>query len=209
LQTVVGTEKGALFPVNHSGRSSYKSIQLPRISTVLYCILLTLTTTASFFYHQLKGYYAFCSGPADPAEWCTNSIPSIYSHVQSKYWNSGLFKYWTVSQSPNILMGLPPLILIMAFSIYHLKEAMKPAQGPFSSLDLTPHAIHGLVLAAILLFASHTQIALRIAASLPLTYWGAAWLVLEYPTLATWWVGWSMTWGVLSMILWAAFLPPA
>ncbi|KAG8903749.1 ER membrane glycoprotein subunit of the GPI transamidase complex-like protein [Tulasnella sp. 403] len=42
-----------------------------------------------------------------------------------------------------------------------------------------PHAIHAFVLSCVLLFASHTQIALRLSSSMPYTYWAAASLVMK------------------------------
>ncbi|KAJ2970795.1 hypothetical protein NUW54_g12651 [Trametes sanguinea] len=79
----------------------------------------------------------------------------------------------------------------------------------FLTPAIAPHVIHGLIFCLLLLFASHTQIVLRQAASMPLTYWAAAWLLVERPKLGKWWVGWSVIWGAVSCILWAAFLPPA
>ncbi len=81
--------------------------------------------------------------------------------------------------------------------------------SPFLRPSIAPHAIHALALALLLLFASHTQIVLRLAASMPLTYWAAAWLLVERPHAGRLWVGWSVVWGVISCVLWGAFLPPA
>ncbi|KAI1789903.1 mannosyltransferase [Ganoderma leucocontextum] len=81
--------------------------------------------------------------------------------------------------------------------------------SPFLHPSLAPHAVHALIMALLLLFASHTQIVLRVAASMPCIYWAAAWLLVEQPALGRWWVGWSVVWGAVSCMLWAAFLPPA
>jgi phosphatidylinositol glycan class V len=64
-------------------------------------------------------------------------------------------------------------------------------------------------MSATLLFASHTQIVLRLAASMPIIYWAAAWLLLEHPKWGRAWVTWSVLWGAVSILLWGAFLPPA
>ena len=69
--------------------------------------------------------------------------------------------------------------------------------------------IHALLMALLWLFASNTQIVLRQAAGLPALYWAAAWLLVERPRVGRWWVGWSVVWGAVSCVLWAAFLPPA
>jgi len=61
---------------------------------------------------------------------------------------------------------------------------------------------------------------------MPVTYWAGAWLVVEFRgqdysssgnvdaekkgwRWGRWWVGWSFVWGMISLVLWAAFLPPA
>jgi phosphatidylinositol glycan class V len=90
--------------------------------------------------------------------------------------------------------------------------------------SLIPHAIHALILTGTLLFASHTQIVLRLAPSMPLIYWAAAAAIVRdaeptaqegaspATTKVRWsyvWVWWSVVWGALSVVLWTAFLPPA
>ncbi|KAK0461400.1 glycosyltransferase family 76 protein [Desarmillaria tabescens] len=159
--------------------------------------LLTAVIFAPFIYHNLSAYLAFCPG----ADWCNKSIPLIYPYVQAKYWNVGLFNYWSFQQLPNFLIAAPPFLLLTAYSVHILK-------GSFTS-SLVPHAIHALILSATLLFTSHTQIILRLAASLPITYWAAAWLIVEYRAWGKLWVGWSVLWGSISVVLWMTFLPPA
>jgi phosphatidylinositol glycan class V len=167
-------------------------------------------------YHQYSAYQAFCKCSATPAIWCTKFPPIIYTYVQSKYWNVGFLRYWTVSQIPNFLLAAPVLLLLSSFSVYHILQVAigffntKPSTpSPFLSASLTPHAIHALIFVMTLLFASHTQIILRLAASMPFTYWAAAWLLVEHPGWGKLWVGWSIIWGCVSLVLWAAFLPPA
>ncbi|EIN11410.1 mannosyltransferase [Punctularia strigosozonata HHB-11173 SS5] len=91
----------------------------------------------------------------------------------------------------------------------------------FLNPTLAPHAIHAFILASTLLFASHVQIALRLTAGVPFTYWGVVWLLSRdkttpgHPNAAPrfrWgkiWITWSAIWGALSIILWVTFLPPA
>jgi phosphatidylinositol glycan class V len=170
---------------------------------------------APFIYHQWAAYREFCYS-AEPALWCSNVPPSIYNYVQKEYWDNGFLRYWTIQQLPNFLISAPPLTSISIFSIYHIHHALSARffgkvahRSPFIEASLMPHAIHALILSATLLFASNTQIVLRLAASLPITYWAAAWLVVEHPQWGKWWITWSVTWGSLSAILWGAFLPPA
>ncbi|ESK92938.1 glycosyltransferase family 76 protein [Moniliophthora roreri MCA 2997] len=177
---------------------------------ILRSILLTAVTFIPFVYQQYTGYLAFCTGHSK-AEWCKKTLPLIYSHVQDKYWNVGFLRYWTLSQIPNFLIAAPPLLSIVSFSFFVLLSQRREdkSNSPFTHPSLVPHAIHALVLCAILILASHVQVVLRLAASMPLTYWAAAWLVLEHPKAGMWWVSWSVVWGTISVVLWATFLPPA
>jgi len=188
------------------------------VQRIPYTVFLTAVTSIPFAYHQYSAYQIFCKNSPTPAPWCTKFAPLIYSYVQSKYWNVGFLRYWTLSQLPNFLLAVPVLLLLACSSIHNIKwtitECLFPAQkrgssSPFLSLSLTPHAIHAFILTTTLLFASHTQIILRVAASMPFTYWSAAWLLFERPVLGRWWVGWSIIWGSVSLVLWATFLPPA
>jgi hypothetical protein len=36
---------------------------------------------------------------------------NLYSHIQRKHWNVGLFRYWTIQQIPNFLLAGPILII--------------------------------------------------------------------------------------------------
>ncbi|OBZ66527.1 GPI mannosyltransferase 2 [Grifola frondosa] len=149
--------------------------------------------------------------------------PSIYTYVQAKYWNVGFLHYWSPQQLPNFLISAPVLVLLILSSAHYIKHALLPhllavissapqtptTRSPFLSESLAPHAIHALILSLLLLLASHTQIVLRLAASMPFTYWAAARLVIERPTWGARWTTWSVVWGAVAIVLWAAFLPPA
>ena len=168
-------------------------------------------------YHQHSGYRVFCEDAIVPAPWCSNLTPSIYTHVQSEYWNVGFLRYWTFQQFPNFLLATPVVTLLSYYSTYSVRsfairlfdKASSRDLFPFESPSLAPHGIHAFVFTLILLFASHTQIILRFAASLPFTYWSAARLLVEHPRWGQWWVGWSIVWGAVSVVLWSTFLPPA
>ncbi|KAL1735690.1 glycosyltransferase family 76 protein [Schizophyllum commune] len=257
-----------------------------RLATTIQCIAYVALVFAPFAYHQYTGYQAFCSPSSDAPltsmdapwastderptsaadntvpSWCTNTLPLIYSHVQSAYWNVGFLRYWTLQQLPNFVIAAPPLASITAFAWWHLRRTVpgyaavlggyavkgKPAAAllspaapatssasaastspassatsasytartttspsltPFLSPALTPLVLHATFMALVLIFASHVQIVLRFAAAMPATYWAGAWLLVRYPRTGKLWVGWSVVWGALSVLLWVAFLPPA
>ncbi|THH29853.1 hypothetical protein EUX98_g4326 [Antrodiella citrinella] len=191
------------------------------------CLLYTTATFVPFISHQYAAYTAFCTSVDSPAPWCSHFPPFIYTYVQVKYWNVGFLKYWTPGQIPNFLMCAPILVLLLWFTTTHIQKSTiprlllfltsssatsqvkPPSSSPFLSSSIAPYAIHALLLTLIYIFASHTQIILRQAAAMPTTYWAAAYLLMENPTLGRWWVGWSVVWGAVSIVLWTTFLPPA
>ena len=180
-----------------------------------------------FLHHHYSAYNAFCLRDTSSVipSWCSNWLPSIYAHVQSHYWNVGFLRYWTLQQLPNFIISLPPLVMLFSFSTFHLRltyaqtklnqSEAQPKHRDFHTTflfpSITPHAIHAFILSSTVLFASHTQIILRLAPSMPILYWGVAWLLVNRGT-ENWgrvWVGWSVIWGAISLVLWTTFLPPA
>ena len=153
--------------------------------------------------------------------WCDKTFPSIYSHVQAKYWNVGFMRYWTISNIPNFLLAMPVLLSVYAFCAFYLSHLPSIVPRPFPQcrsteihstflqLTIFPHVIHGLALTLVLTFNAHVQISLRVLPSLPLMHWAAAWLLIERPKWGRAWLVWSVMWYALSCVLWAVFLPPA
>jgi len=194
--------------------------QIPHPRILLESLTLTAIVFSPFIGHQYFAYLSFCSRSiTEPVpQWCSRKLPFIYSYVQSKYWNVGFLRYWTISQLPNFLLAAPTLSLIFAYCFHHLRKMLPelvfsnnrstPSRS-FKSLTIDPHVIHATIFCFMLLTASHTQIVLRIAGSIPLTYWAAAWLVIEHHILGRLWVTWSVLWSLISIVLWSTFLPPA
>ena len=173
---------------------------------------------APFIAYHLSAFVVFCSESRSSPAWCSQFPPSIYTHVQSTYWNVGFLRYWTLSQLPNFLLAAPNLLVIISFSFYHLKgpwlgsskrKGESQLDRAFQNATITPHAMHAIIFSSILIFASHTQIILRLAPSMPFVYWAAAWLLCEHPVLGRLWITWSVLWSIMSVICWATFLPPA
>jgi GPI mannosyltransferase 2 len=202
---------------------------------MLRALLLSCLIVSPIILHQAAAYVQFCT-EEKPPDWCQRRIPLVYSHVQAKYWDVGLFRYWTLSQIPNFLLAAPSLALLIWAGWTHMKvqgyrqiadigravgllprrriyrkalESSVREESLLTSNKTTPHAIHALVLCFILVFASHTQIVLRLASSLPFTHWASARLWIERPQVAKWWTGWCVLWSMTSLVTWGLFLPPA
>ena len=164
--------------------------------------------------HQRNAYRAFClaeaANQAQQSPWCDNLVPSIYTYVQRTYWHVGFLSYWTISQLPNIALALPLLVPLLYHSIPHTFSLIQgKSLGSFRPLTTAAHSVHATFLGMTLLTSAHTQIALRLLPALPCTYWAAAALLIERPLWGRAYVIWAVLWGAASIVLWAAFLPPA
>lgn len=175
-----------------------KFLSKGNIPNVFGCLILCSVPFVPFVLHQYSAYMTFCQNPDILSRpWCSGRLPSIYSYAQSAYWNVGLFRYWSLQQSPNIMLAMPVLILLFDASIKYIRRFLLPMLTNVLSgssqkypdrrmdiiytLSIAPYAIHAFLLSTILLVAAHTQIALRFASAIPFTYWAAARLFFQQP----------------------------
>jgi phosphatidylinositol glycan class V len=164
--------------------------------------------------HQRGAYRVFCvaevANHALRSPWCNYLIPSIYTYVQRTYWNVSFLSYWTLSQLPNIVLALPLLAPLLFYSIPHTLSLIQgKSLGSLRPPTTAAHSVHAAFLCMTLLTSAHTQIALRLLPALPCTYWATAALLIERPRWGRAYVVWAVLWGATSIVLWAAFLPPA
>ena len=152
----------------------------------------------------------------------------------------GFLRYWTPAQIPNFLMASPILVASVyggyrfASTQYRLASSspirrsdsrIRPGNNSKSSLgdiDLTlwknpdaiPFFLIHIITTYVLIFASHTQIALRLSIGNPVLFWIVGALLVEGDKTrpgrwARYGVVWSCAWGAVSLVLWAGFYPPA
>lgn len=154
---------------------------------------LALIAASPFVLFQAWAYGRFCG----TAVWCSARLPNAYGYVQATYWNVGLFRYWELAQLPNFILAAP-VLLLLAHGVYAFLRSATASQivdalRPFPTAKrtqrathtplrlehtpgLTPYIVHSAALGAVLLVASHVQIALRFASpgGLPCVWWSAA-----------------------------------
>ncbi|KZT54995.1 glycosyltransferase family 76 protein [Calocera cornea HHB12733] len=163
--------------------------------------------------------HAFCSSTR-MRPWCMNgewTHWTSYAFVQEHYWNVGFLRYWEPAQTPNFLISAPVYALNFFYASTTIISGIKSYFGGPSAAfarPFLPFALHTLGYSLILFVSAHVQIMLRQVSGLPVAYWGAAALLSGQfgdggRFWGKLWVGWSITWGVVSCILWATFLPPA
>jgi phosphatidylinositol glycan class V len=205
---------------------TFNSRSIPRTIGLLgYLTMCALVSLSGFAWWQYSAWEQYCSS-LRPEPWCSNPLPLIYSHVQSKYWyhlpllqlncrDVGFLRYWTTNQLPNFLLASPHLILSTFAVSQHLST--RNAYYTFLSNPLTPHILALAGMTTLLFTSMHVQIAARVLTSFPALYWYVAWNVVDdvqgvWVERTRFWEGGVrgiVVFGCVGMVLYSAFLPPA
>lgn len=140
------------------------------IQNMISTIAAGLCVAAGLVFPQYLAYAEYCldTNSPNPPEWCSRTIPSIFSWVQSHYWfvsfppfslefgtnsvprNMGLFRYWTISNAPLFILAAPMLTLLtlssyrdMPKSIYDIfpSRVNVANQGDSKTLDKAQRSI--------------------------------------------------------------------
>ncbi|KAF2203971.1 GPI mannosyltransferase 2 [Delitschia confertaspora ATCC 74209] len=193
---------------------------------------ITITSMAGIFVGigfigpQILGYRHFCVKSQYHQEvrpWCSDMLPSVYSWVQSNYWNVGFLRYWSLSNLPLFFLAVPMLWLLFQSSTAILQGHYDVDSKQGSSNDITYTKLPQLVLPQLVLATMaitnfHVQIINRVASGCPLWYiMIAKWLIdgdasrstetLE--PLTQWAIRWMVIYAIIQGILFSDFLPPA
>nr|XP_002735639.1 PREDICTED: GPI mannosyltransferase 2-like [Saccoglossus kowalevskii] len=125
--------------------------------------------------------------------WCNNSPPIVYSHIQEKYWNNGLFKYYEWKQIPNFMLATP-MVVFCSWAVWdycrvrwnYIKYlGLKPKKYKEDDDDkihigyygdgVFVYLCHMIVLVVFGVLFMNVQVITRfISSSCPLFYWFAA-----------------------------------
>jgi phosphatidylinositol glycan class V len=141
-----------------------------------------------FILPQVVAWADYCY-PTASRPWCMHRLPSIYSWVQTYYWDVGFMQYWTLSNLPLFLLATPMLLLLFdtGYSCLHHSRAIllalngeeKPSQRNSAQYQtevkvfvqlIERFALPQLVLATLAMFNFHVQIVNRISSGYPLWY---------------------------------------
>jgi phosphatidylinositol glycan class V len=99
---------------------------------------------------QYVAYQQYCMSEAgaNARPWCSRTLPSIYTWVQSQYWfvvtfdclhetkfirNVGFLRYWTFSNLPLFLLAGPMLWLLLQTSVEYLRNSTQQRLQPFET----------------------------------------------------------------------------
>ncbi|KAF1998305.1 glycosyltransferase family 76 protein [Amniculicola lignicola CBS 123094] len=204
---------------------------------IVTCIAGVLTAVG-FISPQFLAYKEYCGlGPSGSGwrPWCERRIPSIYSWVQSQYWNVGFLRYWNLSNLPLFLIAVPILWLLFKTSVTVLRSipahhtlsdvSVPPSRGrakvqasTLGYLELPHLALPQLILGVLATTNFHVQIINRISSGYPIWYIViASWIVESagsqkkgnFPVPLQWVVRGMAMYALIQGMLFANFLPPA
>ncbi|RPA90682.1 mannosyltransferase [Choiromyces venosus 120613-1] len=147
------------------------------------------------------GRYCLANEDVEVRSWCNNTLPSIYFFVQERYWNVGLFRYWTLPNIPLFLLATPALIVLICSGIW----ALYGGAGPVVKKLAVPQVL----LAVMALLTYHVQIITRLSSGCVVWYWWVACMICVGDGRAKWIVRWMVCYALVQGVLFAGFLPPA
>ncbi|KAF9582830.1 hypothetical protein BGW38_010701 [Lunasporangiospora selenospora] len=211
-------------------RMDFNCSTMQKLWAVVKTGFLCLVTLLGFLAVQAYGFSLYCGekrSTLDPRPWCDNTPPLIYNFVQEFYWNVGFMRYYEVKQIPNFLFAAPMLTLSTAGVLYYIfydigrvltlgrVTSFPPrdkSNPPFMSTTTFPYiALWGLLL-MINITTMHIQIITRAFSCMPPVYWFAA-HQFEGQTFGSGKdkaiVGFFVMYGLVGIVLFANFFPPA
>jgi Gpi18-like mannosyltransferase len=104
------------------------------ISTTLQCTLIILPSVVFQWYAYVK----FCEGAPtvylEQHEWCTKTIPSIYTWIQSKYWGVGILRYYRWQNIPHFIVATP-VVITSVFGLQQYWKGVFPIQYKSNLLE--------------------------------------------------------------------------
>lgn len=178
------------------------------LATACQCALIAAPTCAM----QLASYWSMCVGrsEAERRTWCDAAVPSVYAFVQQRYWNNGLFKFYTWRQAPNFVIAAPLYVLLARALPLLLRRARPHAASGAATLAVVAVG-HCLVLAATSAICMHVQVSVRfVCAASPVPFLLASLLWLDpatRPYERALLVGYFVLWMLLGVAMFVNFYP--
>ncbi|KAI8341220.1 GPI mannosyltransferase 2 [Chlamydoabsidia padenii] len=201
------------------------------ISGTLQAMFYSLITVSGFTGFQYSLYLTYCDQTStfDQRPWCTNLPPLVYSFVQKEYWGNGFLAYYELKQIPNFLLAMPIIGLsVGGLYLFITKDWIRwltlgqvnhgsSGERSFTSNKATVYMYLWAFLLLYTVTCMHVQVILRFFTSLPPLYWYIGYLWSHGLRCSSEYQGWiangifyySVLYGLVGIILFSAFLPPA
>ncbi|EAS36187.3 GPI mannosyltransferase 2 [Coccidioides immitis RS] len=208
-----------------------RSVKLAGLRRLTFVVLGGAMVLVGAVGPQYLAYSLYCQPSASPREWCVRLFPSIYTWVQSYYWNVGFLRYWTISNIPLFLIAGPMLFILFYSSGWAVSSRSQSiatdvndeqpkvnSENGLTQACLARLALPQATLALLALTSYHVQIINRIASGYPLWYWWLASSLLREGkpgfrgsrfTKPGHVLCGMVLYGVIQASLFASFLPPA
>ncbi|KAJ2236224.1 ER membrane glycoprotein subunit of the GPI transamidase complex-like protein [Coemansia sp. RSA 1722] len=204
------------------------------LSRVLYSLILVALSSLGFVAFEIFGRRKLCEIPAGASEperrlYCSDSLSTVYGFVQSKYWDVGFLRYYTLQQAPNFLLAAPMIVLSVAgLWVYAAHDRTRfvslgwvqrtpaaAASTGYFDRRLLPHMYLWAVLLFVATTSMHVQVITRFFSGLPVVFWFAGHAVAAAsldPNRR--WVQWAVVgyfvgYGLVGAVLFSNFFPPA
>ncbi|KAI3629947.1 hypothetical protein MIR68_011382 [Amoeboaphelidium protococcarum] len=174
----------------------------------VFCIFLCLS---SFVIVQKIAYDQMClRDPNSQSEWCTKTIPLVYSFVQKHYWNNGFLSYWELKQLPNFLLAAPMVMLSVHFiSRYFRSIDIKHLLQDKLQIKIVPFYVLWLAMVVYCVLFMHVQVITRFLTSMPMLYVELTRLVTQDDTSGKSVVRLLILYALCTTLAYGTFYPPA
>lgn len=170
-------------PILYADRSHWTFVAhlcsaLDLIQDLLVLVISSVIAAAGYISFQIYSYVKFCvqtttnnrekGSMMQRPEWCNKQLAHPYGHVQEKYWNVGLFKYYELKQLPNFLLAAPVTYIVLKGSLNGAKDLVKSPRGK----KQLAYYMQAIMLTLLCSVSINIQVVTRlIASSCPAFYW--------------------------------------
>lgn len=142
-------------------------------------------------------YMVYCRNKLlEPAPWCANSPPNLYSYIQLKHWGVTFMGQWKPENHIFLLIGVPMLLLhfllLLKAAANNLRGLctlgwdtvgmdkqdrqcvkLENMKGFYRNTKIQPFVYFSLVMFIINTAFAHVQVSSRILSTSPVVYWFA------------------------------------
>ena len=135
-------------------------------------LLVVVALVLPMWIHNFRGRALLCGGPirnsyCKKADYMTE-LNDVYTYVQSKYWNVGMFKFYEWKQIPNFILATPVFVILFQGIYRHYQFLDRSSKGEYLTFVRAclndPYICHLAVLvlsAATCLTMAHIHISTR------------------------------------------------
>lgn len=114
------------FTIHAAVAKIYRKSSLCEVSFIIMCgVVQSFIVILPYIAFQCYAWFRYCHSAelcmasesldcltADH-EWCSSTVPSIYSYIQVKYWDNGLFNYWQAKKIPLFILATPTIVICL------------------------------------------------------------------------------------------------